>query len=100
MRMSRDEVIAKLRQHAPELRAEGVLHLALFGSTARNEAAPRSDIDLMAEYDPTRSLSLLDIVGLRNRLTDLLGVEVDLSTRKLIKPLLQKYVEADAIDAF
>jgi predicted nucleotidyltransferase len=38
--MSRDEVLAKLRQHAPELQAEGILHLALFGSTARDDAGP------------------------------------------------------------
>jgi uncharacterized protein len=98
--MSRDEVLAKLRQHAPELQAEGILHLALFGSTARNEADTASDVDLMAEYDPNKRLSLLDIVGLQHQLEDLLGAKVDLCTRKLIKPILKPYVEADAIDAF
>jgi predicted nucleotidyltransferase len=98
--MSRDEVIAKLRQHAPELQAEGILHLALFGSTARNEAGPDSDIDLMAEYDPNKRLSLLDISRFHYELEDLLGAKVDLCTRKLIKPILKPYVEADAIDAF
>ncbi len=98
--MSREEVLAKLRQHAPELQAEGILHLALFGSTARNEATPDSDIDLMAEYDPSRRLSLLDIVRFRNHLSDLLGVKVDLAARRLIKPLIRQSVEEDAIDAF
>jgi predicted nucleotidyltransferase len=98
--MSRDEVLATLRQHAPELQAEGILHLALFGSTARNEAGPDSDVDLMAEYDPEKRLSLLDIIGFKNHLEDLLGADVDLSSRKRIKPLLREYVEADAIDAF
>ena len=98
--MSRDEVLATLRQHAPELQAEGILHLALFGSTARDEATPVSDVDLMAEYDPNKRLSLLDIVGLQHQLEDLLGAKVDLCTRKLIKPILRPYVEADAVDAF
>jgi predicted nucleotidyltransferase len=98
--MSRDEVLDKLRTHAPELQAEGILHLALFGSTARNEAGPDSDVDLMAEYDPSRRLSLLDISGLHLQLEDLLGTKVDLCTRKLIKPILKPYIEADAIDAF
>jgi predicted nucleotidyltransferase len=79
--MSRDEVLAKLRQHAPELQAEGILHLALFGSTARNEAGPESDIDLMAEYD-------------------LLGAEVDLASRKRMRPIIKESAEEDAIDAF
>ena len=98
--MSREEVLAKLRQYAPELQAEGILHLALFGSTARNEATPDSDIDLMAEYDPSRRLSLLDIVRFENHLSDLLGVKVDLAARRLIKPLIRQSVEEDAIDAF
>ncbi len=98
--MSRDEVLQKLRTHAPELQAEGILHLALFGSTARNEADEASDVDLMAEYDPEKKLSLLDIAGLHLQLEDLLGTKVDLCTRKLIKPILKPYVEADAIDAF
>ncbi|WP_263380089.1 nucleotidyltransferase family protein [Granulicella paludicola] len=98
--MSRDEVLAKLRQHAPELQAEGILHLALFGSTARNEADEASDVDLMADYDPEKKLSLLDIAGLHLQLEDLLGAKVDLCTRNLIKPILKPYVEADAVDAF
>ena len=98
--MSRDEVLATLRQHAPELQAEGILHLALFGSTARDEATPASDVDLMAEYDPNKGLSLLDIAGLHLHLENLLGAKVDLCTRKLIKPILRPYVEADAVDAF
>ena len=98
--MSRDEVIGKLRQHAPELQAEGVVRLSLFGSVARNEANSESDVDLMAEYDPERQLSLLDIVRLRNRLTDILGAKVDLAARNRIKPLIRRNVEADAINAF
>ena len=98
--MSRDEALTTLRQHAPELQAKGVLHLALFGSTARNEADADSDIDLAAEYDPNKKLSLLDISGIHLDLEDLFGKKVDLCTRKLIKPILRPYVEADIVDAF
>jgi predicted nucleotidyltransferase len=98
--MSRDEVLTKLRHHAPDLQAAGILHLALFGSTARNQADADSDVDLMAEYDPSKRLSLLDIAGLHLQLEDLLGAKVDLCTRRLIKPILKPYVEADAVDAF
>jgi predicted nucleotidyltransferase len=98
--MNRDEVLTKLRQHAPALQAEGILHLALFGSMARNEAGPNSDVDLMAEYDPEKSLSLLDICKLQNKIEDLLDAKVDLATRRLMRPIIKESAEEDAIDAF
>jgi predicted nucleotidyltransferase len=58
--MKRDEVIATLRAHEPELRAAGVVRLSLFGSAARDEARADSDIDLLAAFDD-RPLSLLDV---------------------------------------
>lgn len=59
LRRDRDEVISKLRAHAPELKAAGIVRLRLFGSVARGEAG--NDIDLVAEFD--RPLSLIDLVG-------------------------------------
>ncbi len=98
--MSRDEVLAKLRQHAPELQAEGILHLALFGSTARNEASPDSDVDLMAEYDPARKFGLFDLGRINYTLEDLLGTKVDLANRLRMRPIIKESAEKDAIDAF
>ena len=98
--MSRDEVLSKLRQHAPELQARGILHLALFGSTARNEAEAESDVDLMAEYDPTRQLSLLDISRFHLDLQEMLGAKVDLANRLRMRPIIKESAEEDAINAF
>jgi predicted nucleotidyltransferase len=98
--VNRDEVISKLRQHAPELQAKGVLHLALFGSTARNEAGPDSDVDLMAEYDPARQLSLLDVSRFHLDLEAMLGAKVDLANRLRMRPIIKESAEEDAIDAF
>ena len=98
--MSRDEVIAKLRQHASELRGEGILHLELFGSTARNEAQPESDIDLMAEYDPHKRLSLLGVCRLENELSDFLGRKVDLCSRNTLRPFALQTAEKDAVHVF
>ena len=83
--MDRDRVIAKLREHEPELKAAGIVHLRLHGSVARGEASEASDVDLIAEFDATMPLSLLDMAGLENRLADLLGVAVDLSPAKMLK---------------
>ena len=94
--LDRDEVIATLRAHAPELKAAGIVRLRLFGSVARGEAG--NDIDLVAEFD--RSLSLIDLVGLENMLSDLLGRKVDLAQEGMLKPRVRTNVEREAVLAF
>jgi predicted nucleotidyltransferase len=69
----RARVLRILREHEAELRAQGVTRLRLFSSMARGDALPDSDVDLIAEIDRTMSFSLLDLVGLQDRLRDLLG---------------------------
>jgi len=48
--MDKNRILAILRSHAPELQAAGLAHLRLFGSVARGEATPQSDIDLIADF--------------------------------------------------
>jgi hypothetical protein len=55
-----------------------IRELSLFGSTARGEARPDSDIDLLIEYEPGADWSLLDTVRLRAELAELFGRPVDL----------------------
>jgi predicted nucleotidyltransferase len=98
--MKQDEVIARLRAHEPELRAAGVVRLSLFGSTARNEARAESDIDLLAAFDDAQSLSLLDMIGIENRLADLLGQPVDLIEEGTLKPRARENVNREAVRAF
>jgi predicted nucleotidyltransferase len=98
--MRRDEVIAKLRTYEPELKAAGVLHLSLFGSIARNEASVQSDIDLLAAFNPARALSLLDVIGIENRLADLLGRPVDLVEEGMLKPHVRENVSREIVRAF
>jgi len=78
-------VIAKLREHEPELKAAAIVHLHLHGSLARGAATATSDVDLIAEFDATKHPSLLDMVGLENRLSDLLGAPVDPSPEHTLK---------------
>ena len=70
--MSRDKILARLQAHEPELRGMGVRSLALFGSVARGEDTPESDIDLLVSIEPEAELSLLGFVGISQRLSDLL----------------------------
>jgi predicted nucleotidyltransferase len=78
--MTREQILATLRQQAPYLQAAGIAHLRLFGSAARGEATDQSDIDLLADFAPGAHISLLTISGLQQRLKELLGAEVDLSS--------------------
>lgn len=98
--MDREHVIAKLRAHERQLKDAGIVRLSLFGSTARGQAGPDSDIDLLAAFDNTRRISLLDIVGMELDLTEMLGCKVDLIEEGTLKPRTQKSAEAEVVRAF
>lgn len=98
--MDREHVIATLRQHEPELKAAGIVHLRLHGSMARAESYTSDDVDLIADFDPAKRLSLLDMVGLENRLSDLLGVPVDLSPAHTLKSPVAGRAAQEAVLAF
>lgn len=98
--MDRMSVIATLRAHEPDLRAAGVARLSLFGSTARDAARPESDIDLLAAFDDTRALSLLDVLRIENQLADLLGQTVDLIEEGTLKSRVRQNVDREAVRAF
>jgi uncharacterized protein len=84
--MDKASIIEKLRAHESELKAAGVAHLFLHGSYARGTMVREaSDVDIIAEFDSSRRLSLLDMVATENRLADMLGVRVDLSPAKSLK---------------
>ena len=98
--MSRVEVLAALKAHEREIRNAGVTRLSLFGSTARNEAGPASDIDLLAAFDEDRQISLLDMIHIQNQIAGFLGTPVDLMEEGTLKPRVRAAVERDAIRAF
>jgi predicted nucleotidyltransferase len=77
-----------------------VVRLSLFGSTVRGDRRPDSDIDLLAAFDETRRISLLDVAGIEIQLSQLLGQTVDLVEEGTLKPRVQKRVEAEAERAF
>jgi uncharacterized protein len=98
--MDRERVVQTLRSHEPELRAAGIVHLRVFGSVARGEASPYSDIDLMADLDGSKKFSLLDMSGLENRLSDILQVRVDLTLSKSVREPIRRSAEREAVLAF
>lgn len=98
--MKKSEALRKLKSHADALKALGATSLYLFGSTARNEASGQSDLDLFLDYDPRGRFSVLDLVAAKRLLEKGLGVEVDLTTRDGLHPLIRKRIEAEATRVF
>jgi predicted nucleotidyltransferase len=98
--MDRGLVLQTLRQHEPELRAAGILHLRLFGSLARGDSSAQSDVDLMADFDRSKSFTLFDMARLEGRLSDLLGEKVDLSPSGSMKERVRTRALREAVHAF
>jgi uncharacterized protein len=100
--MRRDEVIAKLRQVEPKLRAYGVAALYLFGSYARNEARKDSDVDVFVDPVSDVSFDFLKYMDAYETIRKSVGeeIEVGYSTREGLSPYIRANVENEAIRVF
>lgn len=96
--MTREAILEKLRQHETELKSAGITRLSLFGSMARGEQG--NDVDLMAEFDSSRSLTLFDMAGLEIRLAEIVGMPVDLAPAKMLKEPVKESAAREAVLAF
>jgi predicted nucleotidyltransferase len=97
--MDRQQVIATLRDYEPELKAIGVLSASVFGSVARDEAGPGSDVDVAVRLDNGFSQGGLDyfwqLEKLQERLSRLLGCKVDVVTEPVRKERLKTAIDRD-----
>ena len=102
--MQRDDIIAKLRAHEPELRAAGVETLALFGSFARGDNDQGSDVDIFMRLEERVYRGGFAYFGqldtLIRRLSDILGKPVDIVAEPIQKERLRREIEEDRIVAF
>jgi predicted nucleotidyltransferase len=73
----------------------GAHNVRVFGSVARGEARPDSDVDILVDMEPGRSL--LDLGGFLVELQTLLGVEVDVVTEKGLRPRVRAQVMQEAV---
>jgi predicted nucleotidyltransferase len=96
---SKEEIAKRLAPHIERLKKEGVGALYLFGSVARGEAGPDSDIDFFVDKGREK-FSLLDLVKVQRLLEDALEHEVDATTRESLNPMLRSEIEASAIRIF
>jgi hypothetical protein len=93
--MQRDEVLAILAQHQDSLKRFGVKFLAIFGSVARNEARPDSDVDILVEFEGVVTFDRY--MDLKFYLEDNLGTRVDLVSKRTLKAQIRPFVEQEAI---
>jgi predicted nucleotidyltransferase len=93
---SLEEIIMILREHKEELaRKFGVKELGVFGSYARGEATPESDLDLLVEF--TEPPGLFRFLELERYLSELLGARVELVSRQALKPHIGRQILQEAI---
>ena len=98
--MDKRAIIETLQKHEAELRAAGVLHLRLFGSVARGDQTEGSDVDLMADFDPSQRRTLVTLVRIQNLLSDLLGAPVDLTPSHTLREPIRTRAQREAVLAF
>jgi len=94
--LNRDSVLKLLRDHDEQFRARfNIRRIALFGSAARDELRPDSDIDILVEFDGPSTFD--GYFSLKDFLEELLLRKVDLVTEKGLKPRARQQVEKDLI---
>ncbi|MEJ2706392.1 MAG: nucleotidyltransferase family protein [Anaerolineales bacterium] len=94
--MKRSQVLQILLQQRKELTERyHVASLFLFGSVARDEASPDSDIDILVEF--SQPVGLFHFIELKQHLEELLGCEVDLGTPRSLKPYLKEQILKEAV---
>lgn len=94
--MTREEALAVLTKLKPQLQRQfGVSELALFGSAARDELRPDSDIDVLVKFDAAASSARY--FGVQFAIEDAMGMPVDLLTENALRRELRPYVERERI---
>ena len=98
--MDSQEILAKLRANEPALRARSVSHAALFGSRARGDNRPDSDIDILMEFDPEAHITVFNYAWLKDYIANLFDGPVDVVSCDGLKPYVRPAATTDALYAF
>jgi len=94
--MGTEDISTRLAQLKPKLEQKyPISELGIFGSYARGEQQPDSDLDVLVAFE--QPVTLFDLVRLENELADELGIKVDLVTRDSLKPRIETRVRDDLV---
>lgn len=95
--MDREQIIETLQASRTLLEQYSVRSISIFGSAVRGESAPGSDVDILVEFDSDAEIGLFEFVDLKNSLSDLLGIPVDLATPDSLHPALKDDILREAL---
>lgn len=98
--MNKRATLKTLSTHAKDIRAFGVAHLYLFGSTARGRARSSSDVDLFVDLKKNARVSLFEMMDLKHYLSRLLRAPVDVFPREGLHRVIRSDVEREAVRVF
>ena len=98
--MKLEEALQTLRKAEAELRAKGIVHAGIFGSTARGDQRADSDIDVIVDFDPSARITVYDYVRIKEDIAGLFEHPVDVIDRRGLKPHLRQPVARDLVYAF
>lgn len=98
--MNQDQLVLKLQALKPALEAEGVAHIALFGSRARGDNKPTSDIDLLLDVKPGHGFTLLDLVGVEHLVSDKVGLVANVFMRRGLDTQFRHSIQPDIVEIF
>lgn len=98
--MNKIALIAKLEEMRPALEAEGVAHLAFFGSQARGDALKDSDLDLLIDVVPDCRFSILNLVKVEHLVGEVMGITANALMRRSLDKPFKTAIAADVIEVF
>jgi hypothetical protein len=95
-----DTIIAKLREIEPTIKACGVTRLAVFGSRARGDARPDSDLDILVDTTSRGEMPHFDLFKVQHLIEDITGVSTQISMRDMLKPRMAERIADDLVEVF
>ncbi|MFY9640998.1 MAG: nucleotidyltransferase domain-containing protein [Rhodomicrobium sp.] len=98
--LNAEDIIATLRANEAVLREHGITHAALFGSRARGDNRPDSDIDILIDTQPDAVHTVYDYAGIKLLIEDLFPLPADVINRAYLKPSIRPVAEEHLIYAF
>ena len=97
--MGRTEIVERIRARAEAVKALGATALYIYGSRARGDERPDSDLDVFVDFDPEK-FGFVELVELEDMLARELGLNVQLGTQDALHPLIKSKIEREAVRVF
>lgn len=100
MKLPREAIETGILGLRERLTLEGIIHVAMFGSRARGDDRPDSDLDLLIDVVPERPFSVLDLVGVQQVIGDEIGIAVNVLMRRSLLPEFRQAIASDVVDIY